>query len=588
MIARVVPDIPSFSVDDGFRYRIPSDAEIDVGAIVRVPLGGRKVRGFVVGIETGDAEGLKSIRARSGEISVFDDRLLQSLRWVSQHYVAPLASILKRAAPPNVPRLLKRPPARPATPTSSESRGAALGDEIARGRTRNAYLQSAEASDIADLIWPTLSGGSSVLVVAPTEIETEALAGQLTERFGDLVMSVTPSTSDRDVTTAWSRAASNGGYAIVGTPRVAFWPVARLAAVVVVGEARRAMKDRQTPTVHAREVLRARSVVERFAVVLTGLVPSTEAIAAGTEVFPAVAGRPWSLVELVDRSVDPPGSGLIADRTKTAISAAVNRGESVFVFTHRRGYAAAFRCARCRELRVCTICGARAGTDAECRRCGSELGRCESCGADRFEPLGAGVDRVLEMVGRFADRAKVGLAGEGKQVTVGSVRDIPSVGHCVLAVVIDADGMVLGTDYRAGEEALRSLARVAALVGSGRGRRTIVQTSNPDHPVLSALRRAEPLPFIRSELDSRAELGFPPVGDLIVVECRSGPSDADERLRDRLPDATVLGPAAIEGGQRWLLQAADLDRSRSDLRKLIGEWRDSGATIRVDVDPIDL
>ena len=102
MIARVVPDIPSFAVDDGFRYSIPADLTVDVGSIVRVPLGGRKVRGFVVAIEEGSAEGLKPIRGRSGAADLFDARLLQTLRWAAQHYVAPLSVLYSQVAPASI------------------------------------------------------------------------------------------------------------------------------------------------------------------------------------------------------------------------------------------------------------------------------------------------------------------------------------------------------------------------------------------------------------------------------------------------------------------------------------------------------
>jgi primosomal protein N' (replication factor Y) len=348
------------------------------------------------------------------------------------------------------------------------------------------------------------------------------------------------------------------------------------------------MKDRQTPTIHAREVLRARGGVERFALITTGLVPSAEMIAAGAEVIEAGPSRPWSLIELVDRREDPPGSGVLSDRTKTAIAAAVKRRQGVFVFTHRRGYAPVFRCVACRELRTCGDCGAKVGQSGACPRCGAVLGICGKCGKDRFEPLGAGVERVAELVKRIVDPDSVGMGGEGRQVTVGSVRDLPLLERISLAVVADADGLILGTNYRAAEEALRSLARVAAVVGSGSGRRTIVQTSNPDHPALEALRRGEVLPFLEAELEQRAALGFPPVGDLIVLECRNCPEAAGRDLADRLPDAAILGPAETERGTRWLLQAKDLAGTRSELRKIAGEWRDGGASLRIDVDPIDL
>ena len=63
--------------------------------------------GFVVDVRRREVSGLKEVAAVSGAVPVFDERLLQTLRWAAIHYVAPLAAVLAKAAPPNLP---KRPP----------------------------------------------------------------------------------------------------------------------------------------------------------------------------------------------------------------------------------------------------------------------------------------------------------------------------------------------------------------------------------------------------------------------------------------------------------------------------------------------
>ena len=76
------------------------------------------------------------------------------------------------------------------------------------------------------------------------------------------------------------------------------WPVADLGLAVLVDEGRRAMKDRQTPTLHARDLLRTRAAVERFWLLMVGRVPSCEALGAGVEVVREPgARRAWPLVE---------------------------------------------------------------------------------------------------------------------------------------------------------------------------------------------------------------------------------------------------------------------------------------------------
>jgi len=85
---------------------------VGVGAVVRVPLGGRRSRGWVV--ETGERpdRDLKEILGVSSRIPVFDESLLKGLAWASHRYVAPLSVVLAMASPPNLPRRAPRSPKR--------------------------------------------------------------------------------------------------------------------------------------------------------------------------------------------------------------------------------------------------------------------------------------------------------------------------------------------------------------------------------------------------------------------------------------------------------------------------------------------
>ena len=98
--------MPSFAVDDGFAYEVPRNLpDLAVGDIVRVPLGGRKVRGYVTMIRDDTPERpLRPIASRSGKHGVFNEAMLESLRWIATRYVAPLSTILAWCAPLNLPR----------------------------------------------------------------------------------------------------------------------------------------------------------------------------------------------------------------------------------------------------------------------------------------------------------------------------------------------------------------------------------------------------------------------------------------------------------------------------------------------------
>jgi primosomal protein N' (replication factor Y) len=586
-IVRVVPDVPTFALDAGFSYA--ADEALAVGTIVRVPLGGRVVRGYVVGEGKSGHQKLKNVRSISGERPIFDEALLEALRWAATHYVAPLAVLLGRSAPPNLPRRVE-PASLPPVAESGASPLPEVTEAAAAGRYhRSHYLLGGRpwTRPIAGLLAPVLAAGRSAIVILATGREVTRSVAALAESFPGRVVEVAPEAHHRVVTEAWSRAAGSPGLLIVGTPRISLWPVRHLGIGVVVEEGRRAMKERQTPTLHARDVLTRRGAIERFPLVFVGHMPTTEVVAGGAAIvrLPGSA-RAWPLVEVVDRRDEPPGEGVIGRRVRTALSAAVRTSRRVFVFTHRRGYAPAARCSECSTLRVCGTCGARPDPGTECRRCGATLTACVECGGRRFAPLGAGVGRVAEELRRIVGPEEMAPNGT---IMVGTERDLAGLGPFDLTIAVDADGLILGTNYRAAEEALRILARLAAAVGSGEGRRMMLQTIQPSHPVIVALRRGNPLPFLRHELEERRRMGFPPAGELIVVELANPPEgfgEGLERIVTRV--ATLLGPAESARGERWLIQGRDLGPVRLALRDLVQRARDEGARVRIDADPIDL
>ena len=79
-----------------------------------------------------------------------------------------------------------------------------------------------------------------------------------------------------------------------------------------------------------------------------------------------------------------------------------------------------------------------------------------------------------------------------------------------------------------------------------------------------------------------------PDAEMLAIEVRGEeePSRFDSELRS-LDPPTVLGPAAAAQGWRWLLQGS-LGALKPRLRPLVQRWREAGATVRIDADPIDL
>ncbi|MPZ51566.1 MAG: hypothetical protein GEU79_02335 [Acidimicrobiia bacterium] len=541
---------------------------------MRVPLGGRRVRGYVVG-HAEEAKGpLKPIAGVSGDLPVFDEPLLGVLRWVSDHYVAPLSVVLEKSAPPNNPILSGPPDEQPASSRAVKASAPPL-----------ALVQRWGVGNWVAGVRNTLKSGRSSMVVVATVTEANQVSSRLETETESEVLLLTGDTPDADATRIWMLAATKPGVVLVGTPRVVLWPVARLGSIVVIEEARRAMKERQTPTIHVREVVLQRAKAHGARAVFVGPTPSVELAGADAE-LQVREGRVWPPVEIIDRSEEAPGGPLITERAQISIRRVLAREGRVLVFTHRRGYAAATRCVACGTLRRCPSCGSRPGPGESCERCGAALGGCVQCGGRRFEALGAGVGRVNQELSRVLGDD----ADDDGKVQIVTERDLPTVEAVDLAIAVDLDGLLYAPHFRAAEEALRVMVRVAGRLRQS-GSRLMIQTTSPEHPVSLALTKGDPVDFLRHEMETRREAGYPPVGDLVVLEIRGDeidPSSVDEELRALSGEMMIMGPAVRDEGARWLVQGDNLQPLLKDLRNLIQQWRDRGMVVRVDVDPIDL
>jgi primosomal protein N' len=293
------------------------------------------------------------------------------------------------------------------------------------------------------------------------------------------------------------------------------------------------MKDRQTPTVHVRDLIRTRSLIEGFTPMFLGSTPSVEILSSGAEIV-RVGNRSWPLVEIVDRSEEPPGSGVLAARVVAALRATVRSEERSFLFTSHR----------------------------------------------MVDQVTAEVNAKLGM--RAAEQAPTDAP-----VIVGTERDLAGLDPMALTVSLNTDGMLLSSGYRTGEEALRALARLANALAPGSGRRMMVQTFEPKSALVETLRRGDPIPYLEDVLVERARMGMPPANEVIALEIRGEQPDGVSDTLSRLPDVSVIGPLQIDEGRRWLLQGS-LGRARLELRPLVGHWRGERTHVRVDSDPIDL
>jgi primosomal protein N' (replication factor Y) len=90
--------------------------------------------------------------------------------------------------------------------------------------------------------------------------------------------------------------------------------------------------------------------------------------------------------------------------------------------------------------------------------------------------------------------------------------------NLTLVGVVDADMGLFGTDFRAAEHTFQQLFQVSGRAGRGEyAGRVLLQTYQPEHPVLTAICAGDRDSFMQTDMMGRKMANMPSYGQLIAV-----------------------------------------------------------------------
>ena len=459
-------------------------------------------------------------------IRFFDEPMLQLARWISERYVAPLATVLGVLSPPRVaseeidlgdtssvreqrPEDARAPSGEPSVPGPlSGYRGGAELLAAIGGGSGAFILRPAPEDEQAVAVHTVdacLAHGRRAIVVVPEATPVPATATELRAAFGDRVCLYLGGDKRRRYRD-WL-AIRDGRYdVVVGTRPAGFSPIRDVGLVYVSRESHVAHREDRAPYHHVRDVALQRTRLSGGTCVLAALCPTGEASALGIPVVSS-AGRRWPVVEVVR-----PGPEGRAPRLVQALRS-VRRA---FIYAPVPGYGVAEICRTCGQPAACASCGGLLRAESGQVRCivCSAVGACAVCGGSTFGIRRGGAERVEGWAARSASvpvarPSRPRLPKSTGEIVVGGaelVRDL-GPGGLDLVAVLDADAAARRPGLAARE---RALAIWMEAVGWARpAGRAIVQSSHPSDPAVQALVRGNPDRFLAREGEQRAAAGFP-------------------------------------------------------------------------------
>jgi primosomal protein N' (replication factor Y) len=482
--------------------------------------------------------------------------------------------------------------------------------------------------------------GRQALILMPEIALTAQFLDRFATRFG-----VKPATWHSGVTgrrreRLYTAIAAGDVKVVAGARSALFLPYADLGLIIVDEEHETAYKQDDGVHYHARDMAVVRGKIENAPVVLASATPSIESrvnVERGryrhVRLPERFGGRSMPQIRAVDlRKEAIPKGRWLSPTLVTAVEDTVARGEQALLFLNRRGYAPLTLCRACAHRYECPNCSSwlvehRFRRSLVCHHCGHverTPHACVECGSiDSLVPCGPGVERIAEEAAAlFPDkrcivlssdfpggterlRAELSAIAAGEfDIVIGT--QLVAKGHnfplMTLVGVLDADIGLTSGDPRAAERTFQMLQQVTGRAGRGeKPGRALVQTWQPDHPVIAALISGDAERFYEEETRVREMAGLPPFGrlaSLIVSAAEREAAEAHARamalVAEPPPGVTVLGPAEaplalIRGRYRFRLLVKT--EREVDLQAYLRGWIARCPKIRgntrvsIDVDP---
>ncbi len=354
----------------------------------------------------------------------------------------------------------------------------------------------------------------------------------------------------------WRMVAEGGAQLVVGARSALYLSFQNLGLVVVDEEHDQSYKQEEGVHYHARDMAVLRASITGAQVILASATPSLESWAN------AKAGK-YTRLDLDERFGDAemPRIGTIDLRVdalergrwiSTPLAAEVRTrlagGEQSLLFLNRRGYAPLTVCRACGHQIGCDHCDARMVEHRlqgrlMCHQCGETKPMpavCPSCEAeDKLTPAGPGVERLAEEAEHLFPEARIAILSSDlaqsaramkakiEEIAAGQAdliigTQIVAKGHnfplLTLVGVIDADLGLQGGDLRAAERTFQLIRQVAGRAGrADRKGIALLQTHQPEHPVIQAIISGDDEGFWQAEAAQRQAAGVPPYGRMAGI-----------------------------------------------------------------------
>jgi len=494
------------------------------------------------------------------------------------------------------------------------------------------------------IIRSVLERDQQVLVLVPEITLTPQLEERFRQRFPVNIAVSHSNLTDNQRQSAWLQMQQGVCSILLGTRSALFTPLKNPGLIILDEEHDSSFKQQDGLRFSARDVAVVRGKMLNIPVLLGSATPSLESF------HNAAKGR-YRLLHLPERAGNalPPTLQLLDIRNKrmqeglsealiAEIDKTLTKNEQVLLFLNRRGFAPTLICHSCGWVARCLRCDANLVIHANegvlrCHHCGKEqrLSRqCPACMGNELRALGLGTERVENTLAEiFSDKTIIRLDRDSTQ-RKGSLENylaqinqgkadiilgtqMLAKGHhfpkVTLVAIIDVDSGLFSIDFHAAEKLAQMVVQVSGRAGRAeKPGKVIMQTRQPEHPLLTTLITCGYNSFAQTALAERKAASLPPFSYQALLRAHATDADTPQLFllevinlaqQVNTGHSRILGPVSAPMAKRagqYRYQLLFQNTKRAELHTLLDELMPKIEKLKqakkvrwsLDVDPVDL
>lgn len=439
-----------------------------------------------------------------------------------------------------------------------------------------------------ELVKQALSENKTAIILLPEIALTTQIMGRFKAVFGEQVALWHSRLSPSARSWTWRQISHGHFKVVIGARSAVFVPVNKLGLIIIDEEHDASFKqDSPAPRYHIRDVALMRCKFSKAVAVLSSATPSLESyynhVKGKTDYLSLnhrFGGTPYPRIHLVDMIKEKDETGkynnIISGLLQKKMEEKFSKGEQVILLQNRRGFSPIFRCADCGHVEKCRLCEVPLTYHShdrtmKCHFCGYEtvdiVVSCNECSSPNLKLVGTGTQKIENFVKEvFPGKSMIRIDQDNTRnikKTAKSLYEFSSgkidilIGtqmiakgldfdHATLVGIINGDTGLFLPDFRSGEKVFQLIFQAAGRSGRKKSGEVVIQTYNPENPVLKHAAMLDQKTYYNLSLSERNDLCYPPFSWMIRIEFSGKNAENTKQFANQMVDQLKLVNSPIE------------------------------------------